>query len=371
MIEQTNKPEKKSRYRKIEVRMWGDEKFRNLTPIPPCGQGLWLFLLTGPHTGPVPGLFRSGRAAMAEELDWELEDFDKAFKEALSEGIVKADWKAKVVWVPNAIKCNKPESPNVVTSWASEWDLIPECDLKLEAYESIKASIHVLGEAFAKAFDKSFTKPTVKTMAKTCPNQEQEQEQKQKQDVKASDPNGSGGQPPSPESAGQNPDTKKIGEKTKQELWRCAKSLLAQGGMPEAQCGSFVGKLVGDYGTDIVLDAVRTAVVEQPADPASFLKAVCQRLSGERKTVSPWWSSEELILAKAAEMGLQARPGEHTPALKARIEAAIANGGKAPAPLLVAVPNPVPDAVGKRSPEAVNAGLAAMKEAASKLKRVA
>ena len=183
MTEHAGKPEKKSRYRKIEVRIWGDEKFRKLSPIPPCGQGLWLFLLTGPHTGPIPGLFRSGRAAMAEELDWSLEDFDKAFDEAFSQGMVKADWKAKVVWIPNALKCNKPESPNVVTSWGSEWDLIPECDLKWEAFDSLKAGLYEAGEGFGKAFDKAFRKPngkaSPKPTPKTCPNQEQEQEQEQ------------------------------------------------------------------------------------------------------------------------------------------------------------------------------------------------
>ena len=125
------------RYRKVEVRTWGDEKFRALSPIPPCGQGLWLFLITGPHTGPIPGLFRAGRASMAEELDWELEAFDEAFREAFRQGMVKADFKARVVWLPSAIKHNKPESPNVVRSWATEFDLIPECDLKREAFEAM------------------------------------------------------------------------------------------------------------------------------------------------------------------------------------------------------------------------------------------
>jgi len=169
------------RYRKVEVRTWGDEKFRRLSPMPPCGQGLWLFLITGPFTGPVPGLFRAGRAAMAEELDWSLEAFDKAFGEAFREGMVKADFRARVVWVPNAIKHNKPESPNVVKSWATELDLIPECPLKWEAIEALKASVYALGEAFAKAFDKAIgkplPKPSAKPSAKAMPNQEQEQEQ--------------------------------------------------------------------------------------------------------------------------------------------------------------------------------------------------
>lgn len=179
MSKEDNRPPQKGRYRKIEVRMWGDERFRGLTPMPPCGQGLWVFLLTGPHTGPIPGLFRAGRAAMAEELDWDLEAFDEAFAEAFQQGMVEADWKAKVVWIPNAIHCNRPESPNVVTSWGSEWDLIPECDLKREAYEVLKASISALGEGFGKAFGKAFNKPREKPTPKTMPNQEQEQEQEQ------------------------------------------------------------------------------------------------------------------------------------------------------------------------------------------------
>jgi len=73
---------------------------------------------------------------------------------------------------------------------------------------------------------------------------------------------------------------------TKAELWTAGKSLLRTAGMPEAQCGSFVGKLCKDYDDAIVIDAVRETVVHQPADPASFLKSACQRLSGERRPKS-------------------------------------------------------------------------------------
>jgi hypothetical protein len=174
-----DKPKSSGRYRKVEVRTWGDKKFRELSPMPPCGQGLWLFLITGPHTGPIPGLFRAGRAAMAEELGWELEAFDKAFGEAFRQGMVEADFRARVMWVPNALKHNKPESPNVVKSWASEFDLIPECDLKWRAFDALRASIHALGEAYGEAFDKTFAKPSGKPSPKTTGNQEQEQEQEQ------------------------------------------------------------------------------------------------------------------------------------------------------------------------------------------------
>jgi len=87
------------------------------------------------------------------------------------------------------------------------------------------------------------------------------------------EPKGSGGQPP-----------KSAVDQSKTELWRSAVSLLSGQGMPEAQARTFIGKLSKDYpGADIVLEAVRGAVAEQPADARAYLKAACQRMNGERK----------------------------------------------------------------------------------------
>jgi len=182
MTEAAEARQPKGRYRKVEVKMWGDEKFRRLTPMPPCGQGLWLYLITGPHTGPIPGLFRAGRAALAEELGWDIEGFNKAFGEAYSVGMVKADFQSRVVWVPKAITHNRPESPNVVRSWGTEFNMIPECGLKSEALDHLRAFVCGLGEGFAKAFNETFGKPLPKASGKAMPNQEQEQQQEQDQE---------------------------------------------------------------------------------------------------------------------------------------------------------------------------------------------
>lgn len=105
-------------------------------------------------------------------------------------------------------------------------------------------------------------------------------------------PDGTGGKPPakSPE------------QMTKDELWQAGKSLLTQAGMPAQQCGSYVGKLVKDYQDSIVIEAVRIAVVERPADPASFLRATCQRLAGERKPANRQEALEERNRAVAREL---------------------------------------------------------------------
>lgn len=47
---------------------------------------------------------------------------------------------------------------------------------------------------------------------------------------------------------------------------------------------------------------------------------------------APWWSSDALILAKGAEMGMKPHNGEYMPSFKGRVQAAIDNGGKPPPP---------------------------------------
>jgi len=89
-----------------------------------------------------------------------------------------ADFRARVIFIPNAIKYNKPQSPNVVKSWESHWDELPECELKNIAYEKIKAFLDNMGKAFAEAFEQATRKPSGKTNL----NQEQDKEQEQERD---------------------------------------------------------------------------------------------------------------------------------------------------------------------------------------------
>jgi len=95
-------------------------------------------------------------------------------------------------------------------------------------------------------------------------------------------------------------------ELTKDELWKSGKSLLEAAGLPKAQCGSFVGKLVKDYGNDIVIDAVRAAVMERPADPVEYLKAVCMRAKGQRSTPNRQEALEQRNLGIAAKLAGEA-----------------------------------------------------------------
>jgi hypothetical protein len=166
------------RYRMLDVRIWCDEKFRALSGLKPSAQALFIYLLTNPHTTSIPGLYRAGAAAMSEELGWSLLSFNRALKEVVEQGLVRVDLKARVIFIANAIKYNKPQSPNVVKSWSLHWDEIPECGLKNEAYEFLKGFVEGLGKAFGQAFEESLGKAQSKKrnfVGQALGNQEQKQ----------------------------------------------------------------------------------------------------------------------------------------------------------------------------------------------------
>ncbi len=160
-----------ARYRKVDVRIWKDERFKRLSPIPACGQGLWLYLLTNRFTTNIPGCYSIGERALAEDLGWEIEAFREAFREACSQGMVKADFQAPLIFIPKAIFYNIPESPNVVRSWRQSWDEFPTCKLKFIAYNELRCFLEGLSEGFRKAF--------LEACGQASANQEQEQEQEQ------------------------------------------------------------------------------------------------------------------------------------------------------------------------------------------------
>lgn len=149
----------KGRKVNIDSNMYFDEKFRALTPLKPSAQALFMYLLTYPFGGKIPGLYRAGKAAMAEELGWEIDQFEKIFEQLEKAEMVKADWKNKLVFIPSMIKYNAPVSPLIVISWKKEWDLLNNCKLKQEAYKHFKSFFEKAGKTFPEKFEKSISKP--------------------------------------------------------------------------------------------------------------------------------------------------------------------------------------------------------------------
>ena len=128
-------PTPASFYRQVDVHLHGDEKIRALTPEPPSGRGLFKHLLLCPELGPLPGVIRSGAAAMAEALEWPVESLREHFGELVREGLAQADWKARLIFVANGIRYNGPDNPNQVIGWTRHWNALPDSPLKSVIWE--------------------------------------------------------------------------------------------------------------------------------------------------------------------------------------------------------------------------------------------
>ena len=163
-----------AKYRKVETRIWNDEKFNKLSAL---GKLAFLFILTHPYMTPL-GAMRGTVEGLCSELDGVPIE---AFREAFEQPFIKYSPKDCFILLPNFLKYNCPESPNVVKSWIGSWENLPECELKVELLLYLKGYVEGLGkdspEAFKKAFKDAFKKVLAKALPKTMPNQEQEQEQ--------------------------------------------------------------------------------------------------------------------------------------------------------------------------------------------------
>lgn len=137
-----------ARYTKIERRIWNDSKFDKLSRD---AKLIFFFLLTHPHLTAL-GAIRISITSMADELNWDIKAFREAFREVFKEGMVRYDEKARLVWLPNYLKHNSPESPNVVKTWANAADYLPECHLKSQIICHAKAFVDGLSKGFQEAF---------------------------------------------------------------------------------------------------------------------------------------------------------------------------------------------------------------------------
>lgn len=143
-------------YRRVSIRMWGDEKFKLLSRPKPNAQTLFVYLMTGPHTGMIPGLSVAGEAALSEAIGWSLGAFRRVFAELAAHGMAQADWVNRVIYLPRAKHHNRPTNTNIVTGWAQAFTDLPECPLVTAAWSDFRA--FGLDDAFTDAFRQAFTK---------------------------------------------------------------------------------------------------------------------------------------------------------------------------------------------------------------------
>lgn len=140
-------------YRKVEPRMWDDERFAALSPE---AKLTWLCILTGPHTTALPGLSVCGVASLAEAIRYGIDTVSKALDELVAKGLVKANLGARVILVPNAPRYNPCPNVKVLKGWLSLWKNVPDCAEKYAYIKHLRASLDFSQEWSATAWGQTF-----------------------------------------------------------------------------------------------------------------------------------------------------------------------------------------------------------------------
>ena len=142
----------KCRYRKVNVKLSADPRYRKLSRPLANGQSCYLYLKTGPHTTNIPGVFQIGEAALAECLGWTIEGFRQAYCELQDAGLAEADFISRLIWLPDEIHEDLPDNHNIVLGWRVVWGELPDCELKAKIRQTFRDVLKKKGSAFAKAF---------------------------------------------------------------------------------------------------------------------------------------------------------------------------------------------------------------------------
>jgi hypothetical protein len=153
------------KYRKIDPRIWSDERFRKLSP----DDKLFAFyVLTCPQANRV-GLFRFSLALAAEDLGTSFKGIETRFDRVWHTLRWRWDADVKVVYLPTWWKYNEPENPKHVIGCLKDLDDIP--------YTAFIADFATNTRYLPDKVLDTFTQCMAYRMAHRMPYQEQEQEQ--------------------------------------------------------------------------------------------------------------------------------------------------------------------------------------------------
>jgi hypothetical protein len=144
-------------------------------------QLLWFHLRTTPLSNAL-GCYKASLEGLAAEKRWAFRRYKQTFGEGLAKGLWKYDPRFQVIYFPRYFKYNRPENPNVLISWLKCLDEIPDCQLKTEMIESLKAAAQNWGQPFERV-TANLSGTLGQTFAKQEQEQEQEQDKEQEQDI--------------------------------------------------------------------------------------------------------------------------------------------------------------------------------------------
>jgi len=140
------------RYRKVAIHTWSDSKFLQLSNR---GKLAWLFFLTHPQTLPL-GAIRMHLSSAAEELKMPKKALIGAIKPAVKQKMLFVNDKKPVIWLPNYLRYNPPESINAAKALFTQFQSLPDCTIKWVVLAHVLAFGEALPQAFREALKQAF-----------------------------------------------------------------------------------------------------------------------------------------------------------------------------------------------------------------------
>lgn len=119
-------------YRAIYTKVWDDEVFITLTAIEKL---TFLFILTGPHTTSVPGLYPVRAGQIAGALDLTRDDVDLAMANLQRAGLI--DFDHAVVITPKWTRYHRPGNANITKNWATVVGRLPKTRVLCDWIEAL------------------------------------------------------------------------------------------------------------------------------------------------------------------------------------------------------------------------------------------
>jgi hypothetical protein len=138
-------------YSKIDRRIWSDEKFVTLSGP---AKLLAFYLLTSPHSLPLPGVIHISEEGMAADLNWSSEQCRQRLEEL--KWFVKPFPNLHYFWCKNAIKFDFPPNENVLKSYKKHLEMLPD-PLRFEVKRTYKKMIKTVKPEWLTTFGNSYT----------------------------------------------------------------------------------------------------------------------------------------------------------------------------------------------------------------------
>lgn len=153
--------------RVIDPALWSDPKVISLGKPKSSTLMLFLYLLTHPNSGRIPGVLFESLPSIAVRMGWKTATARELFKVLEGEGLAYIDSDHWLVWLPNAIKYNPPRGVAEIKLWQREWQGVAKCDLKTRIASELAAHLAPdprLAVAFA---EYCLGRPAAPTVGKT------------------------------------------------------------------------------------------------------------------------------------------------------------------------------------------------------------